>query len=294
MKKKKILWIDSTPLHILEAAEILRDEGFLVETVDSASLGAAIIAENPADYLAVIIDILLPSETITVPGANGPELLETLHGQHGGITLGRWFKRRWPGLNILGVSISSDTKDPQVRWFKETAEGYLDKLSLYQSPRTLLLRIKKLLTAEDSISSTPAPSLSTYLIHGSNETAKDELLRYLTSTLRIQSIIVLHDQPGHGISTIHQAVTDNDDRKLVFVLLPADAAERQTILFEAGCLYGACIGKRGKTILLHHGEAGIATKLPDMVAVDISNGIMSADNAIRSVVNDYLPLLRRR
>ena len=293
MANKKILWIDSTPLHISEAAEILRDEGFLVETVDSASLGAATIAEAANDYLAVIIDLLLPGEAITVPGADGPELLETIHGQHGGITLGRWLRRRWPGLNILGVSLRSDPKDPQVRWFKETAEGYLDKLSLYQSPRTLLLRINRLLPKENPVSPS-TPSLSTYLIHGSNKAAKDELLRYLTSTLRIPSPIVLHDLPDHGISTIHRAVTDNDDRKLVFVLLPADATERQTVLFEAGCLYGACIGMRGKTILLHHGEAGIATKLPDMVAVDISGGIMTADNAIRAVVNDYLPLLRRR
>ncbi|MDH3393428.1 MAG: response regulator, partial [Desulfobulbaceae bacterium] len=256
MKNKKILWIDSTPFHILEAAEILRDEGFIVETADSASLGAAAIAKDAESYLAVIIDLLLPGETITVPGANGPELLETLHGQHGGITLVRWLKRRWPELNIIGVSIKSDTRDPQVRWFKDTAEGYLDKLSLYQSPRTLLLRINRLLPKEPS-KAQPAPSLSTYLVHGSNETDREELLRYLTKTLRIPSPIVLHDQPDHGISAIHSAVTDNIDRKLVFVLMPADAAERQAILFEAGCLYGTCIGKRGKTILLHHGEAGI-------------------------------------
>lgn len=293
MENKKILWIDSTPFHILEAAEILRDAGFIVETSDSASLGAATVAGDADNYLAVIIDLLLPGETITVPGPNGPELLETLHGQHGGITLGRWLKRRWPQLNVIGVSIKSDTRDPQVRWFKETAEGYLDKLSLYQSPRTLLLRINRLQPETDTTPSA-TPSLSTYIIHGSNEKAKQELLHYLTSTLRIPSPIVLHDQPDQGVAAIHRAVSDSGDRKLVFVLMPADAAERQTVLFETGCLYGACIGKRGKTILLHHGEGGIASRLPDMVAIDISGGIMAADSTIRAVVNEYLPLLRRR
>ncbi|MDH4320590.1 MAG: hypothetical protein OEV73_03740 [Desulfobulbaceae bacterium] len=291
MKGSKILWIDNTPSHIEEAAELLRDEGFQVETVGTAGAGAAAIAQAPDAYLAVIIDLLLPAEAITVPNTNGPELLEPLPGQHGGITLGRWLQRRWPNLNILGVSVKTDRKDPQVRWFKETAEGYLDKLTLYQTPRALLLRIKNLQPGE----ARPAkPSLSTYLIHGSNEAAKDEFLRYLTGTLRIPSPIVLHDQPDQGISTLLRAVADRDDRKLVFVLLPADATERQAVLFEAGCLYGTCVGKKGKTIFLHHGEAGIASKLPDLSTVDISGGIMKADGTIRALVNDYLPLLRRR
>ena len=291
MQSNKILWIDSTPSHIEEAAEILRDEGFQVETVATAGAGAAAIADAPNGYLAIIIDLLLPAEAIAVPNTTGPEMLDPLPGQHGGITLGRWLKRRWPNLNILGVSVKTDRRDPQVRWFKETAEGYLDKLTLYQTPRALLARIRNLLPGEVR---PVKPSLSTYLIHGSNDAAKEEFLRYLTGTLRIPSPIVLHDQPDQGIATLIGAVTDHDDRKLVFVLLPADATERQAVLFEAGCLYGACVGKRGKTILLHQGEAGIASKLPDLAAVDISGGIMKADATIRAMVNDYLPLLRRR
>ncbi len=292
MGNNKILWIDNTPYHVSEAAEILRDEGLLVETMDSASLGAATIAKAADDYLAIIIDLLLPSEKVTVPGLNGPEEILPQHGQHGGITLGRWLKRRWPELNIVGVSLKSDPKDPQVRWFKETAEGYVDKLTLYQSPRTLLLRIRNLLPKEET-ATIATPGLSTYLVHGSNTAGKEELLRYLTSALRIPATIVLQDQQDHGIAAIRQAVTNNDDHKLVFVLMPADAAERQAVLFQAGCLYGACIGKRGKTILLHQGEAGIATRLADLITIDIRNGIMAADQDIRAVVNEYLPLLRR-
>ena len=292
MANKKILWIDNTPHHISETAEILRDEGFIVETATSASMGAAAIAEKAGDYLAIIIDLLLPGETITVPGEHGPELLETLHGQHGGVTLGRWLKRRWPELNIIGVSIRSDPKDPQVRWFKETAEGYLDKLSLYQSPRTLLHRIKGLLPTKKK---TPPPTLATYVINGNDEKDKVELLRYLTGALRIQSPITLRDQPDHGIAKIRQAITDDPNNQiLVFVLLPEELTDRQEILFETGCLYGACLAQRGKIILLHHGDAGITTTLPNLVAVNISEGIMAADSAIRSVVNKYLPLLRHR
>lgn len=292
MVNKKILWIDNTPHHISEAAEILRDEGFVVETVTSASVGAAMIAKGADNYMAVIIDLLLPGETITVPGATGPELLEPLIGQHGGITLGRWLRRCWPELNIVGVSIRSDPKDPQIRWFRDTAEGYLDKLSLYQSPRTLLRRINNLLPKEPKA---PAPTLKTYVIDSTVDTDRPELLRYLTSALRIHSPIILHDQPDRGISKIREAVVENtDDRILVFVLLPETSSTRQNILFEAGCLYGVCLNQRGKIILLHHGDAGVTTALPNLVAVDISQGIMSADSAIRSVVNEYLPLLRRR
>ena len=292
MELRRILWIDNTPHHISEAAEILRDEGFLVETVSSASEGAAKISKAAGNYLAVILDLLLPADTITVPGADGPELLEPLTGQHGGITLGRWLKRCWPELNIIGISIKSDPKDQQIRWFKETAQGYLDKLSLYQSPRILLRRINNLLPGEKPV---PAPALATYVIHGSNDSDKQELLHYLTSALRIHSPIVLHDQPDRGLTSLRQATIENlNDRILVFVLLPENNTERQTILFETGCLYGVCLDQRGKIILLHHGDAGINSKFPNMIAVDISNGIMAADSTIRAMVNNYLPLLRRR
>ncbi|MDH3359611.1 MAG: response regulator [Desulfobulbaceae bacterium] len=291
MLNKKILWIDNTPHHISEAVEILRDEGFVVETVPTASMGAAIIAKDADKYLAVIIDLLLPGETITVPTAHGPELLEPLHGQHGGITLGRWLKRSWPDLNIIGVSLRTDPKDQEVRWFRDTAEGYLDKLSLYQSPRTILRRINNFLP---KVKADPPPNLKTYVIDSTVDTDRPELLRYLTSALRIHSPIILHDQADKGISEIKEAIVEeSNDRILVFVLLPETESTRQNILFEAGCLYSTCLNQKGKMILLHHGDAGVTTKLPNMVTIDISKGIMTADNAIRTVVNEYLPLLRR-
>jgi len=291
MQNKKILWIDNIPHHVAEAAEILRDEGHDVETVDSASSGAARLAGAPDEYLAVILDLMLPGETITVPGPNGPEPLEPLHGQHGGITLGRWIKRRWPTMNVLGVSLKTDPKDAQVRWFKETAEGYLDKLTLYQTPRALLGRIRSLSSEE-----TTPPTLFTYVIHDAEDSDNiGELLNYLTTALRIPSPIVLHDQRDHGAAILQGAGAGETDRKLVFVLMPPpESPSRQAILFEAGCLYAGCANKRGKTLLLHRNDTFLAMGLPDLLAIDISNGILAADQLIRRQVSPFLPLLRRR
>ncbi len=292
MRNNKILWIDNTPHHVMEAAEILRDDGLAVEVVDSASLGAARIADDGGGYLAVIIDLLLPGETVIVPGQDGPEPLETLHGQHGGITLGRWLKRRWPTLNVIGVSIKSDPKDPQIRWFRETAEGYLDKLTLYQSPRALLFRIRGLRTAEE----VARPILATYVVHGDgDEAGRGELLHYLTTTLRIPSPTVLLDEADRGAAILQQSGADANARLLVFVLLPPpESPARQAVLFEAGCLYAGCTRQRGKTLLLHRGDTAIAMGLPELVTVDVSHGIAAADPAIRRHVSHLLPLLRRR
>ncbi|MDH5298519.1 MAG: response regulator [Desulfobulbaceae bacterium] len=289
MANKKILWIDDTPSHVAEAAEILRDEGYEVELLDSATAGAARIGAAAGDYLAVILDLLLSGETITVPGPDGPELLQTLHGQHGGITLGRWLKRRWPALNVIGVSIKSDPKDPQVRWFKDTAEGYVDKLSLYQSPRTLLLKLRSL-SSETSATS----SLFTFVVGGDDETEKAELVRYLTTTLRIPAPTVLADLPDRGLAILRRGIDDRNDRRLVFVLLPPLLSpNRQSVFFETGCLYAGCTQGRGKTFLLHRGDSALITGLPELIAINISAGLLAADTIIRREVAQYLPLLRR-
>lgn len=158
---RKILWIDDTPAQVQELTEKLRDEGYTVDLVSSASEGASLLTETPGQFLAVIVDLLMDNENFTVPSNHGPELLDTVYGLQAGLVFGRWIKRHWPEMNVIGVSVKTDMHDEQIKWFKDSADGYFDKYSLYTSIRPLLLLLKILVEEK-----APPITLKTFVVHG--------------------------------------------------------------------------------------------------------------------------------
>lgn len=297
----KILWIDDTPGQVQELAETLRDEGYAVELVSSASEGASLLAEAPGQFLAVIVDLLMDIENFTVHGDHGPELLDTMHGLHAGLVFGRWVKRHWPDMNVIGISVKADMHDEQIKWFKEAADGYFDKYSLYTSIRPLLLRLKILVEEKGH-----PLILKTFVIHGQDEDSRDKLVKYLRTNLRIPDPIVFRDQSLSLPELLEEPAGETRDFKLVFGILTttdthaepssdnkAKRHSRENVIFELGCLYGKSLESRGKVILLHSGEIELSTDIPGLTYIDISAGIEASDQLIRREVAIYLPLLRK-
>jgi len=296
---KKVLWIDDAPEQVADIAEALRDAGLPVELVASASEGAFLLADEPEQFVAVIADLLMTGESITVPGERGPELLDTFHGLEAGVAFGRWVKRRFPGINVIGVSVKADSNDEQVQWFNNIGDGYFDKYSLFRSSRPLIDLLSSLAGAE-----APARSLKTYVLQGGDSKTADELLRYLQKMLRIPEPILIRDA-----STLLETVTDDTAAfTLAFVLLSAapSASESapesmlqkrawQNALFGAGFFYAKCQGEKGKLLFLSKNNGlELAADIPNAAAIDISKGVEAADGRIRQEVEEYLPLLRRK
>jgi CheY-like chemotaxis protein len=298
----KILWIDDIPDQVEELAEQIRDAGYEVTLVDSITEGAALIADTPNQYLAVIVDLLMPGESFLVPGSKGPEMLETKYGLNTGIVFGRWLIRHWPDLKVIGVSVKEDRDDQQIEWFKKSGAGYFDKYSLYTSSRALLLLLNRL-AAEAKPS---RPTLQTFIVHGRAETAKNDLSKLLQTRLRLPEPTILHEQPGHGMPSPESSPKTADVCRLVFALFtradfpPAPSAwpEEQTkqllqIFFETGFWASQCQETKGRLIILHEGLTAIPTELPGVVLIDISSGLEAAYEEINRTVAPYLPLLRR-
>lgn len=288
----KILWVDDTPEQVEELAESLRDQGFEVHLVPTPSEAASLLAASPRRFLAVIVDLLMSGDTIMVPAPQGVELLETSHGLKAGITFGRWITRRWPDLNLIGVSTKADPHDPQVRWFKENTAGYFDKYTLFTSIRPLLLLLGRL------VRESPAPeTLKTFVIHGRDTTAKNEFIRFLETVLRIPDPIVLHEQPALGRSLLEELPASRDVFKLVFVLLAAKDFDPgppdPAIFLEAGFFAAHCHPDRGKVLVLHRGAVKLQEPWPGLVCIDISQGLDRALDKIRSETDAFMPLLRR-
>jgi len=299
---KKILWIDDTPHQVREIVDFLRDEGYEVVLTASASEGASSLAGAPDQYLAVVVDLLMSGGTIMVPGAQGPELLDTMRGLQAGKVFGRWAKKNWPDLNIIGVSIKADLRDPQVDWFRKTCEGYFDKYTLFISPRPLLLLLNSL-----AKTIRPTTSLNTYLLAGQPDPLKNNLLHYLKTRHRLPAPLLIEEHPLREKSLLEKLLGASDAFKLIFVLLTeSDLPGEETaywqkqiqmktamLFFDAGLLAAACQDNRGKIIFLHRGGWDLPASMPNSVLFDISNGIEAADEKISREISAYLPLLRR-
>lgn len=303
MATKKILWIDDTPDHVIGTVEALRDKGFTIQLVSSASEGAYILTESAPDYFVVIVDLLMNLDTLSVPGENGPELLETIYGLNAGIVFGRWLKRRFPWLFLIGVSVKSNYQDPQVKWFREVGDGYFDKYSLFTSSRSLELQLRRLLTR-----SVPPAALKTFVIHGYDEKAKEEVCRFLTGHLRINDAVVLHELPAQGkeaLAGLAATISDRDIHVVFTLLTPGDLSSspslnnsqkrrtRENVIFETGYLCGMFQGKHDKLFLLHKGETELPTDIPLLIYLDIRDGIESVGAVIKQELADLFPLLRR-
>ncbi|MCB2182115.1 MAG: nucleotide-binding protein [Desulfobulbaceae bacterium] len=300
--KKKILWIDNNPEKLNEIVEEIKDSGFEVELIESASHGADRIAQSSDTFFLIIVDLIMYGDSFMVPGDKGVEILESPPGATAGMALARWIKRHYPELFTINISMKTNMYDPEVIWFKEKGDGYFDKYSLMLSPSPLLDRIR-FLAARIS----PKGTLKTYIIHGEAEISKNELKKYLHTNLRITNPIIIREQLQRGKGILENFNFEGADFHAIFVLLtPQDpfctsTTERdmkrkcrQNIFFEMGFFYSLCRQGKGKIFFLHKDNAELPDDIIGVHSLDISNGLKDADKVIRRELGSYLPLLRRQ
>ena len=152
------------------------------------------------------------------------------------------------------------------------------------------------MTGEDPRNeNTQVRNVRSFIVHGHDHQSLYELKDYLQNTLLLDAPIVLQQIPSVGRTIIEKLESEAELIDLVFVLLtpddkiadPSDSeAEkrraRQNVILEMGFFWGKLGRKSGRILLLHKGPVDLPSDIAGIEYIDISHGILSAGEKIRS------------
>jgi len=155
---------------------------------------------------------------------------------------------------------------------------------LTEAIRTLEEDIREESSRDNTIDTLPSnalPSNDVFVVHGHDETAKEQLARFLEK-LGLKAII-LHEQPDQGRTIIEKFEDYAEQVGFAVILLTPDdlgaakvqavqgSRARQNVIFELGYFAGK-LG-RGKTCLLRKGDVEIPSDLYGVIYSDLdANG----------------------
>lgn len=275
----KILLLEDDAFFSQRIQEYLQDNGF--ETITMRSAQEAMQAELK-DYVAAIIDIMLPNDS----SISGISAEEVRGGYLTGIAVARRFRRQKEDFPIIFLS-SDITGGEAKQWAIENAVPFVFK---YEERARLLSALAGL----GLIETTNRPR--TFIVHGHDEILVAELKNYLQNTLKWPEPIVLREQPNCGRTIIEKFEDYAGIIDWVFVLLsPDDCAiskisddekrrARQNVIFELGFFY-ALLGRReGRVIVLKKGDVELPSDIQGVVWLNANDGIRACGEDIRKEV----------
>lgn len=122
-----------------------------------------------------------------------------------------------------------------------------------------------------------------------------ELKDYLQNKLGQPEPVILQQKAEGGRSLIEKFEEESTEANLVFVCMTPDdiggvvgdegaqrARARQNVIFEMGFFYGRLGRKTGRIILLHKGALEIPSDLQGIIYIDVTYGVTTAGERIRS------------
>ncbi len=265
--------------------ETLRDLGY--EVVECSTAQEAILAaqqENPAVFL---VDAMLPN----YPDDSGIEDLEARGGFQTGVAL---LRRLREGFKQIPAILMTGHPNSEIqRWCQESDVVYMVK----PIERNTMREVLEQLTGKKSKKRSPV----TFIVHGQDQSAVDELRNLIKGKLRFTEPLVLRKQPGRGRTIIESLESFRHVVDVVFVLLTPDdkfcdnkdddnvkRCARQNVIFELGLFYGYLGRISGRVILLHRGPIDLPSDIQGIKWVDISEGVTLAEKAIRRELFEWL------
>ncbi len=276
-KQKYILWVDDEQFSLQHHIDELEMRGLTVRHATSVREAKDAITAKQPDL--VIIDMMMAT-------GDDDGSLDSRGGLASGLVLAKWLIQNFPQIPFLGCSgaVGEDVRD----LFQKHGAGFIRKPFRTDE---IMIQIEKALGV-----SSPS-SISTFIVHGHDETAKLELKNYIQNTLRWPEPKILHEQPSLGRTLIEKFESEAGMASIVFVLLtPDDKIEgtegsnfskrrsRQNVIFEMGYFVGVLGRLSGRVLLLHKGPLELPSDLSGIVYIDISHGISAASEAIRREV----------
>lgn len=268
-----ILFVDDDLYSMLTYVDVLEDAGFHVR--QAITTDEALRQVESRDYIAAVLDVRIPR------GQLGE--VETAGGHRTGVALARRIRKELPGLPILLLTNSDDSKI--YEWAdRDSTVVCLDKR--HTRPDQLVRYVRRAVRE-------PGASPNVFLVHGRDHKTMFEVKNYLQNNLGFSEPTVLCHKPSDGRTIVEKLEHYGEDADVVIVLLTPDdvghvagtsverTRPRQNVVFELGYFFGAWGRRRSKVLLLNDRVQDIPTDIAGVVYIDISQGIEAAGENIR-------------
>lgn len=229
-----------------------------------------------------IIDIMLPNN----PEITGLSNEQTRGGFLSGIALSRKLLEIKPKLKIILLS-SGIAGSEWINWAIENNIPHTTKDEGIKGIHSCLRKVGLLLER------TPR----TFIVHGHNENALEDLKDYIQNTLNWEKPIVLRDEPSCGKTIIEKFEHYSFIPDYVFILMTPDdkvlkpdstneekRRARQNVVFELGFFYGSLGRNSGRIIILYKPPVELPSDIEGIVWIDISKGIKASGEEIRKEI----------
>ena len=275
--KPTVLFVDDELALLEQFGTVLKYDGYDVLSAGRADEVLSLIDETEQIDIA-ILDLQLPIE--------GSERIPAmLKGDGGelGLLLGDRLRKKFPNVPILFWSGSAD----ETLWAKTLDIPNIHTIQKSVGPQKVRNLVGEILNNPDR-----CPNRKAFVVHGHAYELLDEFRNWLEQEFDSIEPVVLRDVRSRGETLIDKFETHALGVDLVFVLLTPDDTvlssrddyqsrrARQNVVFEMGYFFGRLGRKTGRVILLSQGEVELPSDIHGMVAIDISQGIAAAGEAI--------------
>jgi CheY-like chemotaxis protein len=282
--KPKILIVDDVEKDIERYLRIF----LLLNTYDveyASGVEEAIRKNTDSKPDLAIIDMMMP------PGPLGCKV--TRQGNDTGYALAAEFRKNNP--SIKSIILTHYQADYNLdRLFKERLQIFdiLDKT--YTTPEGLVKIV-------DRIFSIQSLKPQVFIVHGHDRGAVADLQTFITTDFKWDTPVVLDEQASGGLTIIEKFEKFARNADIVFVLMTPDDVgassasisatqfrARQNVFFELGYFFGRILRRSGRVFLFKKGDLEIPTDLAGIIYIDISGGLSSYKDRLRTELKMFV------
>ena len=276
LKNRHVLIVEDDRSTLERLILNLQDIGCLTTGVSDVTSAERSIAETSQPFDLAVVDFYIPekAEDPTDRVMRGEELAYTI-------------RKKSPRTKIIGLSANLERKPFTPLNDLFSGFVYKDDIPLGSPPIILFETMDGILISPDQ----QLPKM--FIVHGQDNESLYELKNFLQTTLCLGSPTVLREKAGWGKTIIEKFEQETRDVDLVFVLLTPDdntispveervRRARQNVIFETGFFYAKLQRTSGRIFLLKKGELELPTDISGIIHIEISNGIRSAGEDIRT------------
>lgn len=274
-KQKTVLFIEDDPYVAQEYGQWLKVKGLKVSYASDVD-NALYQAQQYRHFDFVIVDIRMSSGSFA-------DQFESVMGTKTGILIAEELMNNYlPDATFLALT-NSERADDEA-WFE--ARGFAFHVKRDMNSRKFASYLRRRAMRE-------RPKV--FIVHGHDHHALRALKNYLQHDLRFEEPVVLWERKSKGATVIEKLEHYAEEAELVFVLMTPDdhvdasgrGRPRQNVTLEYGYFLARLGRSSGKVILLYKKGVEMPSDLSGIVAIDITNGILSADEEIRREISGY-------
>jgi CheY-like chemotaxis protein len=274
-RRKTVLFVEDDEFVAHEYGQFLTAMGFKVSYASDPRM-ALREAQQFRHFDFAIIDIRMSPSGFA-------DRFQSVIGMKTGLLLADELTNNYlPESTLLALTNSERADDRE--WFE--ARGFAFHVKREMGPKKFASYLRRRAMREKP---------KVFIVHGHDHHVLRELKNYLQHGLKFEEPVVLWERKSGGATVIEKLERYADEAELVFVLMTPDdyvnargyGRPRQNVLLEYGYFLGRLGRSSGKVILLTTKRVELPSDLSGVVAIDISQGVLSAATEIQREISDY-------